>query len=161
MKYQKNVKFKLNDANTRYSVEVNTITGSIIVFTYDKKNKETRISKIGAQERQLSDEIILSEDKHVLTLKGCEVIEVQTINDMKNFFDLQKVFYTELHNRGFHYFWFTAETPIIVKIAELLYSLSHVADTNIYYANLDLMFYHSDIFEHFYGGKIDYRTVTT
>ena len=75
-----------------------------------------------------------------------EVVGIRAINNPDVMFRLQQFFYYSLHELNVRYFWFETKNIKMIEIASMLYPLSRVRGTNYYYADLNRMFYHNNVY---------------
>lgn len=136
MEYKKNTEVLTNREN--------------IVFSIIAEDDNRRISAIAHKDGNKVASIV-SEVHGLDALKGekCyEVLSVESANcpdtgtRLDIMFRLQKLFYVRLHDAGIRYFWFESRNRHLIKFADMLFALCRVENSNVYYADLNRMFYH-------------------
>lgn len=134
MIYKKRARVYVNDENAK-CVLTETQGGKIIAAITDDANDD--IASITS--------FVHTTTSFLNGEKSCEVTEIKAINNIYTMFRLQKFYYESLHRLGFRYMWMETSNHKLVEAADMLYCLYHVQGTNIYYADLNRMFYHDDM----------------
>lgn len=138
MIYKKNVRQLFDEERVRISLSLEYGGRQISAIAYDGEKRLASIVSVIHNIDELKNE------------KCYEILLVESVNSIDTslriniMFRLQKFFYENLHKLGVRYFWFETKNQILISLAEMLYSLYRIKDTNCYYADLDKMFYHYD-----------------
>ena len=130
MIYKKNTKQLFDEERVRISLLLEYDGRQISAIACDGEKKLASIVSAIHNLDMLDDE------------RSYEILLVESINNIDIMFQLQKFFYENLHKLGVRYFWFETKNQKLIRLAEMLYSLYRIKDTNCYYADLNRMFYH-------------------
>ena len=132
MIYKKNTRQPFDEERVSISLSLEYGGRQISAIAYDGENKLASIVSVIHNLDMLDDG------------RSYEILLVESINSLDIMFRLQKFFYENLHDLGIRYFWFESKNQKLIRLAEMLYSLYRIKDTNCYYADLNRMFYHNN-----------------
>ena len=138
MVYKKNVSVVSSEDNVILSLSVNEEVKTISAIVCDGEKEVASVVSVIHNLDELKGE------------KCYEILLVESVNSINTslrvsiMFRLQKFFYECLHDLGIRYFWFETKNQKLIRLAEMLYSLYRIKDTNCYYADLNRMFYHNN-----------------
>ena len=130
MIYKKNARQLFDEERVSISLSLEYGGRQISAIAYDGEKKLASIVSVIHNLDMLDDK------------RSYEILLVESINSINIMFQLQKFFYENLHKLGVRYFWFETKNQKLIRLAEMLYSLYRIKDTNCYYADLNRMFYH-------------------
>ena len=132
MIYKKNARQLFDEERVRNSLLLEYDGRQISAIAYDGEKKLASIVSVIHNLDMLDDE------------RSYEILLVESINNINIMFQLQKFFYENLHNLGVRYFWFETKNQKLIELAEKLYALYKIEDTDYYYVDLNKMYYHNN-----------------